>query len=257
MALVSCPNCGNQVSDKAPACPHCGVSFIAAPNPQQTMNTAPNPQQTMNAAPNPRQTMNTAPNPQQTMNAAPNPQQMMNAAPNYGAPLPAYTQAPPKSSNKAGIIVGIVIAVVAVAVLGFFVVSNLSGGSGGGSSNGGGSAPTETYAPADTRPPSTVVPSDPEKIYTVFLTVACRENSVMNKYDIDIIIDGNTAVETLAHGDSKTYPLQLSEGSHQILFRLNQFPDKMVTQTLYVDGDTEASYYVKCTLGNNIEVERR
>ena len=26
MALIKCPGCGNQMSDKAPACPHCGMS---------------------------------------------------------------------------------------------------------------------------------------------------------------------------------------------------------------------------------------
>ena len=26
MALITCPECGMQISDKAPSCPHCGVS---------------------------------------------------------------------------------------------------------------------------------------------------------------------------------------------------------------------------------------
>ena len=25
MALISCPECGREISDKAPACPHCGA----------------------------------------------------------------------------------------------------------------------------------------------------------------------------------------------------------------------------------------
>jgi hypothetical protein len=28
MALISCPECGNEVSDKAPACPKCGVPIF-------------------------------------------------------------------------------------------------------------------------------------------------------------------------------------------------------------------------------------
>lgn len=31
MALISCPECGNEISDKAPACPQCGVPIASAP----------------------------------------------------------------------------------------------------------------------------------------------------------------------------------------------------------------------------------
>ena len=31
MALISCPECGNEVSDKAPTCPKCGVPLASAP----------------------------------------------------------------------------------------------------------------------------------------------------------------------------------------------------------------------------------
>lgn len=30
MALVECNECGNQVSDKAITCPHCGVQFTSS-----------------------------------------------------------------------------------------------------------------------------------------------------------------------------------------------------------------------------------
>ena len=29
MALIKCPECGKQVSDKANACPNCGYSFLS------------------------------------------------------------------------------------------------------------------------------------------------------------------------------------------------------------------------------------
>lgn len=32
MALISCPECGKQISDQAPACPNCGCPISAAPN---------------------------------------------------------------------------------------------------------------------------------------------------------------------------------------------------------------------------------
>lgn len=33
MALIKCPECGNQISDKAEKCPHCGIpsSYFAVP----------------------------------------------------------------------------------------------------------------------------------------------------------------------------------------------------------------------------------
>ena len=31
MALIPCPECGSEVSDKAPTCPKCGVPIAAAP----------------------------------------------------------------------------------------------------------------------------------------------------------------------------------------------------------------------------------
>ena len=29
MALIKCPECGREVSDKAPACPHCGAPILS------------------------------------------------------------------------------------------------------------------------------------------------------------------------------------------------------------------------------------
>lgn len=33
MALIACPECGAQVSDRAPSCPHCGVPIAATSTP--------------------------------------------------------------------------------------------------------------------------------------------------------------------------------------------------------------------------------
>lgn len=42
MALISCPNCGNPVSDRAAACPKCGMNFqTSAPQPLPVQNYAP------------------------------------------------------------------------------------------------------------------------------------------------------------------------------------------------------------------------
>ncbi len=44
MALINCPQCGKQVSDKAPRCPHCGLDMTVPyqppqPQPQKTEET--------------------------------------------------------------------------------------------------------------------------------------------------------------------------------------------------------------------------
>jgi hypothetical protein len=43
MALIVCPECGGQVSDRAPTCPHCGVPIVAAtatPAPEDASESA-------------------------------------------------------------------------------------------------------------------------------------------------------------------------------------------------------------------------
>ena len=39
MALISCPECGKSVSDKAEVCPHCGIRLIEAPESKQTTDS--------------------------------------------------------------------------------------------------------------------------------------------------------------------------------------------------------------------------
>lgn len=114
MALISCPKCGNQVSDKATACPHCGASF--APNTNYT-----------NAA------VNSAP-PLQT--------------PAYTAPA---QQNAVKARSKAPVVICIIIAVVAVAALIIFLISSNSGGSPGGTVNNGGNVPSNVYTPNESK----------------------------------------------------------------------------------------------------------
>lgn len=39
MALVSCPECGKQISDSTPACPHCGYQFSVSGRPSSPAPT--------------------------------------------------------------------------------------------------------------------------------------------------------------------------------------------------------------------------
>lgn len=40
MALIKCPNCGKEISDKAEKCPECGASFTANSNVEEKMHSA-------------------------------------------------------------------------------------------------------------------------------------------------------------------------------------------------------------------------
>ena len=133
MPLISCPECGGKVSDRAVRCPHCGYAVSSAPNALNTQNT----QNTQNAQ-NTQNTQN-AQNTQNTQNAQnmQNAQNIQNAqntpiaeqAP-YSAPAPepaAQTSGNPsffsglaKDKKKLLMIVG---AVAAVLVIGYFALN--------------------------------------------------------------------------------------------------------------------------------------
>lgn len=238
MALIYCSACGKQISDKAASCPHCGA--VHTP-----LNTA--------------------------VNAPVQPQ------------IPVQQVA--KSSNKVIITVGAILSVLIIALIVVVILMN----NGGSSAQSGGdndsipavtvTTPNNNYVPpAETTtnnapaatdgnvPPSESVTAPAVAVYTVNLEIDCRENNFMNKYDVDILIDGKN-LATLAHGASEVYALRLEEGSHSIEFRIasqdifgDDIYDKKDTgtyqiKTFNVSKDTVLSYYVKLVTGNDIEVE--
>jgi hypothetical protein len=42
MALIKCPECKKEISDIAPACPHCGMPMKTTPSSMIQLDTAPN-----------------------------------------------------------------------------------------------------------------------------------------------------------------------------------------------------------------------
>lgn len=111
MAMISCPKCGNQISDKAPTCPNCGASFVPTAN-------------YTNAA----------------GNNAPTQQIQQNT-------MPAQ-QSAVKSGSKAPVVIGIVAAIAVLAAL-FFIFFKPGENKGGnpGAVNNGGSVPSSVYTP--------------------------------------------------------------------------------------------------------------
>ena len=106
-----------------------------------------------------------------------------------------------------------------------------------------------------------------EDFYRVTLHVDCRENLAINKYDVDVLVDGRR-IATLGHGLRDDYDLELREGSHQVEFRVNgktiggndiydpQDSGSFVNQSIRVSENETFSYRVKLAMGNRIQVEQ-
>lgn len=232
MAIVSCPKCGKQISDKAIVCPNCGTGFAQS---EQTGNV--------------------------------NPAQYQPASP--------VNQSAPKNNNKPIVIIGVIIAVLLVALIAVLLL-NMSNGSSTESGAQSGvvvnppstsqsasnyTPPVQSTAAAETESTAPAAPT----YYNVTLTVDCIQNTVANKYGVDVLVDG-MALSTVPHGGLMEFSLQLSEGSHSIEFRINgekitggpiydKFDDDTFkVMTLFVDKDMSASYSVKLAVSNSIKV---
>lgn len=205
MALISCPNCGQKVSDQAIACPYCGTPIA------QGQNTV--------------------------------------IQPVYNVPNP------PKDNKKTIIIAGVAVIAVVVIVITVLITLLVNNNS---QSNASPNTPTAG---------NTVSPS--ATTYEVTIKVECEYNSVMNQYDVDILIDDQN-LATQEHGANKSYKLKLSEGTHEIEFRINgqkifsekpiYDPDDETTfreMYIHVSENDEFSYYVKMDLGNSIKVTQK
>ncbi len=122
--------------------------------------------------------------------------------------------------------------------------------------------------PSNNTPPSeTVVPEKTE--YNVAIKVQCEKNTVYNKYDVDILIDDKN-IATHKHGETKTYNMVLSKGTHEIEFRIcgqKTFSKKPIYDPgdvttfremyISVSDDETYSYYVELKNGNSIKVTQK
>ena len=165
-------------------------------------------------------------------------------------------------SRKAPLIAGVLVSALVIAIIVIVLIAvtsqNKTGYIGEVSSNssiGNYVPPTENNGNTPTK-----------AIYDINLAVECKKNAVMNKYDVDILVDGKKFA-TLSHGTSKTYAFRLEEGSHSIEFRIAStdiFGDDIYDpndkgtyqkKTFYVTENMSYSFYVKLVTGNDIEVE--
>lgn len=166
-------------------------------------------------------------------------------------------------SNKVMITVGVIVALLIVAAIVVVILMN-NGGSAQDSGNNSINAVTVTSTNDKTPESGATAPAT--AVYNVNMSVACEENDLVNRYDVDILVDGKN-LATLAHGTSEVYAFRLEEGSHSIEFRiagLDILDDPLYNKndagsykemTFNLSGDTNLSYYVKLDFGNDIEVE--
>lgn len=206
MALISCENCGKQISDKAAACPHCG----AARTPATELNPIQSPAPVQSPAPAPQQ--------------------------------------PKGNGKKVAIIVGAAVALLALIITVVVIATNHSSKPKGtirDDSTGlavGGQGGYDYYD-------EPVYTPEPVEYYDVTLNVELRANPVFNQDDVDILVDGDT-IATLGHGFSDSYVESLSEGTHEIEFRINGKYDPVnaftfCKKTVRVSDDETFSYYME------------
>ena len=96
-----------------------------------------------------------------------------------------------------------------------------------------------------------VQPTGPR--FSVQIELECVENLLFSKYDIDVYVDDNN-VDKLDHGATRTYPLELEEGSHTL--RVTKENSKSVDGTIdfEVSDNIFLKYKLTCT-SNQVKIE--
>lgn len=217
MALINCSKCGNQISDKAPSCPHCGEVF-APQSPQQNVNGS-------------------AVQPYQQPNVNGNVVQ-----PNQPTTGNVQMQAAAKPNSKGKIVAVIIVILVALAAAFLAIIVPLTHNF---MKSANEFKQSQGSIQLNQTPSSNQGNSSSEKTYTVKITVSCEKNDWFSKYDVDVIVD-NEKIATLPHGTSDTYTLTLEKGSYEVQFKKNGENIKCEPLTLRVEGNTSVSYYIAC-----------
>ncbi|NHM13583.1 DUF4839 domain-containing protein [Xiamenia xianingshaonis] len=79
--------------------------------------------------------------------------------------------------------------------------------------------------------------------YSLQLDITCQENLLFSRYDVNVLIDG-TSIGILDHGASKTYEIDLEEGSHTLT--VEKEDDSAVDGS--VDFEITQESYASCNL---------
>ncbi|MBM6948743.1 DUF4839 domain-containing protein [Mordavella massiliensis] len=91
-------------------------------------------------------------------------------------------------------------------------------------------------------------------IFTVQVEIACEENLLFSRYDVNIFID-DELLGTLEHGATDTYAAELIEGGHTLKAEKEDESDVDGTVEFEVSENTELSYQLSLS-SDQIEIEK-
>ena len=90
--------------------------------------------------------------------------------------------------------------------------------------------------------------------FTVQVEIACKENLLFSRYDVNIFID-DELLGTLEHGATDTYAAELIEGGHTLKAEKEDESDVDGTVEFEVSENTELSYQLSLS-SDQIEIEK-
>lgn len=90
------------------------------------------------------------------------------------------------------------------------------------------------------------------KTYDISIQLECSENWIFNKYDVVAYVSGDE-IGKLAHGETKTFKLQLPKGIYDLVLRSAEDGTVEGTTTLNIAADSLLRYAVYC-YGDDIKL---
>ncbi len=218
MAMIFCPRCGKQISDKAPVCPHC--------NSQNPMFHGQQPQAPV---------------------SQPSPTQPQPAAP-----------AKKSRTGPVIIAVIVIIAAVGLMVgLNYhFNVDKSDNDSSVPSTTKAvdeiidndnyntANSIIDNSTPEQTQPPAAQPTT--ERKCSVHLIVESDDNMFMGTYLTNVKIDDMDPIFSIQDGDTKDIHLTLSPGTHTIKFEKSTDKTVFSEATAYINSDCKLEYYINC-----------
>ena len=223
MALIYCRNCGNQISDKAAACPKCGT--VTEQNIQEVKAAKSGSKKPVIIG------------------------SVIAVAACVAAVLVVVFTRNDGSNVKTA---GKNTSYAANSMIVYDTDSKSTVQVGGGITNDPtGLRMSDNASNAYQEPDTEAVP----ECYDILISVKVEHNSLMAKYPVDFCIDGET-VATIGDGDSFAYTYRLGRGLHKVTFKNNQEPDNeayTLESTETVTGEYSTISYVikRHTAGGN------
>ena len=92
-----------------------------------------------------------------------------------------------------------------------------------------------------------------EPEYKVTIEVECVENLIFSKYDVEVYVD-DSLEGTIAHGDTETFELTLTNGTYVLKFVNEEDDDVDGDVEFYIEKNESLKYKISCH-SSNVDVE--